>query len=136
VAGLPILHPTVQALFQTLVLFCLQPAGFANKDLRPRLAHLLGLDPSMIRPGQMTYHLRRLRLHGLITRVPHTHRYEVTPQGLRLALFCTRLQARVLQSGITAILPEAATTDPILRPAFDRLDTAIQHFLEHARLVA
>lgn len=136
VAGLPILHPTVQALFHTLVLCCLQPAGFANQDLRPRLAHLRGLEPSLIRPGQMTYHLRRLRLHGLITRVPHTHRYEVTPEGRRLALFCTRLQARVLQPGITAILPEAATTDPILRPAFDRLDTAIQHFLEHARLVA
>ena len=79
VAGLPILHPTVQALFQTLVLFALQPAGFANKDLRPRLEQLLGLAPSMIGPGHMTYHLRRLRLHGLITRVPHSHRYEVTP---------------------------------------------------------
>jgi hypothetical protein len=136
VAGLPILHPTVQALFHTLVLFCLQPAGFANKDLRPRLAHLLGLEPSMIRPGQMTYHLRRLRLHGLITRVPHTHRYAVTPEGLRLALFCTRLQARILQPGITAILPEAATTDTILRPAFERLDAAITQFLEGARLAA
>jgi|SRR5579875_700159 len=136
VAGLPILHPTVQALFQTLVLFCLQPAGFANKDLRPLLAHLLGLAPSMIRPGQMTYHLRRLRLHGLITRVPHTHRYEVTAQGLRLALFCTRLQARVLQPGITAVLPEVATTDTVLRPAFDRLDAAVTQFLAQARLVA
>jgi hypothetical protein len=136
VAGLPILHPTVQALFHTLVLFALQPAGFANKDLRPLLARLLGLAPSMIGPGQMTYQLRRLRLHGLITRVPHTHRYEVTAEGLRLALFCTRLQARVLQPGITAILPEVATTDTILRPAFDRLDAAMQHFLEHARLVA
>jgi hypothetical protein len=29
----------------------------------------------------MTYDLRRLRLHGLIARLPHTHRYEVTAQG-------------------------------------------------------
>jgi hypothetical protein len=136
VAGLPLFQPGVQALFQALVLFCLLPAGFANKDLRPLLAHLLGLAPSQISPGQMTYHLRRLRLHGLITRLPHTHRYQVTPHGLRLALFCTRLHARVLRPGITAILPEVATTDTVLRPAFDRLDRAINQFLEQARLVA
>ena len=136
VAGLPLFQPGVQALFQALVLFCLTPAGFANKDLRPLLAQLLGLAPSQIRPGQMTYHLRRLRLHGLITRLPHTHRYQVTSEGLRLALFCTRLQARVLRPGITAILPEVATTDTTLRPAFERLDRAITQFLEEARLAA
>ena len=136
VAALPLLQPSVQALFQALVLFCLQPAGFANKDLRPLLAQLLGLAPSTLSPGQMTYHLRRLRLHGLITRLPHTHRYQVTPEGLRLALFCTRLHARVLRPGITALLPAAVTTDTTLRPAFDRLDRAIDQFLEEARLVA
>ena len=136
VAGLPFFHPTVQALFQALVLFSLLPAGFANKDLRPLLARLLGHAPSTISPGQMTYHLRRLRLHGLITRLPHTHRYQVTAEGLRIALFCSRLHARVLRPGITAILPDAATTDRILRPAFDRLDQAVFDFLEQARLIA
>ena len=29
-------------------------------------------------PGRMTYHLRRLRLDGLIERIPHTNRYTVT----------------------------------------------------------
>jgi hypothetical protein len=136
VAALPLLQPSVQALFQALVLFCLQPAGFANKDLRPLLAQLLGLAPSTLSPGQMTYHLRRLRLHGLIIRLPHTHRYQVTPEGLRIALFSTRLQARVLRPGFTTLLPAAATTDTILRPAFDRLDHAIDQFLEQAHLVA
>jgi hypothetical protein len=133
VAGLPYFQPTVQALFQALVLFSLQPAGFANKDLRPRLAQLLGRAPNALSPGQMTYHLRRLRLHGLITRLPHTHRYQVTPEGLRLALFCSRLHTRLLTPGITALRPAVATTDPILRPAFDRLDHAIDHFLERAQ---
>ncbi|HWE64182.1 MAG TPA: hypothetical protein VHB98_20925 [Chloroflexota bacterium] len=136
VAALPLFQPGVQALFQALVLCSLLPGGFANKDLRPLLAHLLGREPSMIRPGQMTYHLRRLRLHGLITRLPRTHRYQATPLGLRLALFCTRLQARVLGPGVTAILPEVATTDTTLRPAFDHLDRAITQFLADARLAA
>ena len=29
---------------------------------------------------QMTYDLRRLRLHGLIERIPHTNTYILTPQ--------------------------------------------------------
>ncbi|HWE63436.1 MAG TPA: hypothetical protein VHB98_17105, partial [Chloroflexota bacterium] len=136
VAALPLFHPTVQALFAALVLFALVPGGFANKDLRPLLAQLLGLVPSQITPGQMTYHLRRLRLHGLITRLPHSQRYQVTAEGLRLALFCTRLQARVLRPGLTAISPQSATIDPTLRPAFDRLERALDQFFAEARLVA
>jgi hypothetical protein len=37
-----------------------------NKDLRQRWAHLLGMDPNTITPGSMSYHLRRLRLHGIL----------------------------------------------------------------------
>jgi DNA-binding PadR family transcriptional regulator len=35
--------------------------------------------------GQITYDLRRLRLHGLIERIPKTHRYRITAKGLRIA---------------------------------------------------
>lgn len=135
VAALSLFQPTVQALFAALVLFALTPAGFANKDLRPLLAQLLGRGPSQIGPGQMTYHLRRLRLHGLITRLPHTQRYQVTAEGLRLALFCTRLHARVLRPGLTAISAQH-TADPLLRPAFDRLDRALDQFFSQARMTA
>jgi hypothetical protein len=45
-------------------------AGFTNKSLRSLVAGLLGADYTS---AQMTYDLRRLRLHGLITRLPGTH---------------------------------------------------------------
>jgi hypothetical protein len=66
----------VQALLHTLVLFRLLPHGFSNADLRERLQPLLG---RRITPGAVTYDLRRLRLHGLIRRIPRTHRYEGSP---------------------------------------------------------
>ena len=47
----------------------------------------------------MTYDLRRLRLHGLITRIPRSHRYQVTPEGLQLSLFLTTLHARLIIPG-------------------------------------
>jgi len=75
------------ALLAALVTFRLQPHGFTNQDLRTLTAGLRGLDPHAVSPGQMTYDLRRLRLHSLIERVPHTHRYRVTDTGLHTAMF-------------------------------------------------
>ncbi len=65
----------IQALLNAVLDFRLLPRGFSNGDLRKRLALLLGRRVGSITPGQMTYDLRRLRLHGVIRRVPKSHRY-------------------------------------------------------------
>ncbi|HEY8742826.1 MAG TPA: hypothetical protein VIU62_06995 [Chloroflexota bacterium] len=135
-SALPFADPRVQALCSALVLFCLLPRGFAHRDLRDHLAPLLGLAPSQLTPGKVTYDLRRLRLHGLIERLPHSHRYRLTDEGLHTALFFTRTYARVLRPGLARILPAAAGDDRLLRPAFDKLDAAIEHFVDQAKLAA
>jgi hypothetical protein len=45
------------------------------------------MKPSQLSPGRVTYDLRRLRLHGLIERIPKTHSYRITAKGLRTAIF-------------------------------------------------
>ncbi len=112
------------------------PHGFANKDLRAHLAPLLGLDPSHLTPGKMTYDLRRLRLHGLITRIPGTHRYRVTTAGLRTALFFTRVYARLLRPGMARLIPPSAADDPTLRPSFEKLEATIDRYVAKAKLAA
>ena len=72
----------VQCLFAVLLLLCLQLEGFRNRQLRPLLAQMLGLEESNISAGRVSYELRRLRLHGLIERIEGTHRYRLTPEGL------------------------------------------------------
>ena len=82
IAGLRVTDPRAQALLHILLIFRLHPGGFLNKDLRALLGEYLGRPPrgpGSITPGQATYDLRRLREHGLIERIPHTHRYQVTP---------------------------------------------------------
>ena len=69
-SGLRFADAAVQALFGALLVFRLLPRGFSNRDLRDHWAPLLGKAPDDMTPGQMTYHLRRLRLHGLIERIP------------------------------------------------------------------
>ena len=87
--------PKVQALLHALVMFVFVACGFTNQDLRQAYAVLLGLRPGQIGPGRMSYELRRLRLHGLIERVPKTHRYRLTSLGLQTALFYTRVYSRI-----------------------------------------
>ena len=115
--------PWVQALFSVLVLFCLLPRGFSNREFRERLAPLLGIPLSAMNPGRTTYHLRRLRLHGLIARQPHSNRYRVTGEGLRVALFCSRTYSRLLRPGCAILTPDAPTTT--LSTLFTKLEAAI-----------
>jgi hypothetical protein len=60
------------ALCQTL----LAATGFTNKNLRVLIAGLLDSD---YHPNQRTYDLRRLRLNGLIRRLPRSNRFTDAP---------------------------------------------------------
>jgi hypothetical protein len=126
----------VQALLSALVVFRLLPQGFSSRELRAHWAPLLGKAPEALTAGQMTYHLRRLRLHGLIERVRGTHRYRVTDSGWRTALFWTRVYNRILRPGLAQVIPEEAQEDTGLRRQFDRLDRAISEWMEDQKVPA
>jgi hypothetical protein len=128
--------PNVQALSRALLLFQLLPVGFSNRELRQHFASLLGQPPQSLSQGQMTYHLRRLRLHGIIERIPKTHRYRITSPGLRILWFCTRTYSRILRPGLASILPEISAPNSSLRRSFDKLDQEVTAWTQHARLAA
>lgn len=134
--ALRFLDPRVLALFCALVLFRLLPEGFRARDLRQHVAPLLGLAPSALAPGRVTYDLRRLRLHGLIARDPKCHRYHVTDAGLRVALLVPRVWARTLRPGLATVMPDVAPNDSTLRRAFDRLEQAMDDWCAQPKLAA
>ena len=126
----------VLALWHMLVWFRLLPCGFANRDLREQLAVLIGQMPNTITAGRMTYDLRRLRLHGMIERIPKTHRYRVTPFGLRAALFFTRVHARLYRPVVAEVMANGPPESSGLARQFARLEEEIDKRIQHARLVA
>ncbi len=126
----------VQALLSALLVFRLLPRGFSNRDLRDHWAALLGKAPDDMTRGQMTYHLRRLRLHGLIERIAGTHRYRVTGLGWRTALFCTRAYNRILRPGLAQIVPIEVLDDTQLRRGFDQIDRVIERWIEKRKVPA
>ncbi len=121
----------VLALMQTLCLFALHPTGFRHRDVRDRIAQLLGHDRHYA-AGQTTYDLRRLRLHGLIQRVPRSHRYRITSLGAHMAMLYVRLWARGLRPAASVPTSGSARGPKTL----ERLDAALTHFLQEALLVA
>ena len=125
IAGLRITDPRVQALLAALCVFRLLPNGFTNRDLRTYLAPLLGLTPEDMTSGQITYDLRRLRIHGLIQRIPHSFRYQVTAAGLRQALFLTRLTQRFLIPGLAQLTDPSPPAPARLRAAARAYDAAL-----------
>ena len=116
------------ALTGALCLMVHAVTGFTNASLRGLVAGLLGRDYST---NQMTYDLRRLRLHGLIERVPHTNTYVVTPDGIRVAVFFTKLDRRLLHPLLAADRPPGPLE---VRRALATIDRAVADYVTNARL--
>ena len=79
----------------------------------------------------MSYDLRRLRLHGLIQRQPHSNTYQLTPEGIRVAVFYTKLQNRLLRPLLDADKPPAKIE---IRRALHTLEHAVNQYVHDARL--
>jgi len=122
--------PRVMALAGALCLLVHAVSGFTNRSLRARVAALLGIPYTS---GQMTYDLRRLRRKGLIRRLDHANTYVPTPDGLRVALFYTKLHDRLLRPLLAADHPPAP---PELRDALRIVDRSIDDYVARARLKA
>jgi hypothetical protein len=125
--------PRVMALLQAITGFTHLPRGFRNRELRPHVEALLGRPYSA---AQMTYDLRRLRLKGLIHRIPKTHRYTATSYGLKVAFFYAKLYLRILRPHWQALLPEGDPLPRSLRAALDQLEREIDKLHQEATLAA
>jgi hypothetical protein len=129
--------PRAMALLQALCLFVLLPQGFRNAALRAHVAHLMGQPLDDYTPGRMTYDLRRLRLHGIIERIPGTHRYEVTAEGLRICLFLTKVHVHVIRPGVSQLMDGCpkAPNQPVAN-AMRKLDRSMEQLITEAKLAA
>ena len=79
----------------------------------------------------MSYDLRRLRMKGLIRRLPRSNTYVLTPDGQRVAIFYTKLHNRLLR-------PLAAANDPPaplpLRQALRVINRHVTDYIAEARM--
>lgn len=120
--------PRVMALAGALCILLNTVVGFTNRSLRAQVSVLLG---GAYTSAQMTYDLRRLRLKGLIRRIERSNRYVLTPEGVRVAIFYTKLYNRLLGPLLAADRPPAP---PELRQALHLIDRQVSDYAQRARM--
>ena len=136
IPGLRFGDARVHALLQALLIHRLLPHGFTNRDLRALVAPLLGTTCEDITAGKMTYDLRRLRAHGLITRVPRSRRYQITDTGLGQALLFTHAHDHLLRTGLAEITDPDPPAPSRLRAADRAYRAAFDELTRYAHLAA
>jgi hypothetical protein len=136
IPGLRFGDPRAHALLHALLIHRLLPHGFTNRELRALVAPLLGTTIEHITAGKMTYDLRRLRAHGLITRIPRTRRYQITDTGLGHALLFTHAHDHLLRTGLAEITDPDPPAPSRLRAADRAYQTAFDDLARYAHLAA
>ena len=128
IAALRFGDPRVMALLGALCVTLNTVVGFTHRSLRAQVTGLLG---TAYTRNQMSYDLARLRRNRIIERLPHTNTYVLTADGLRVAIFYTKIHDRLLRPLLAADQPQAP---PTLRKALRTIDTHVTHYIDAARL--
>ena len=134
-AGLRFGDSRVIAILSVLVGFRHLISGFTNRKLVERAGALQEADYTS---RQATYDLRRLKRKGMIEKIPHTRRYQLTHLGRRVAVLFTKTYGRVLAPGLTVLdpsLPNDIAARSSLATAWRGLERALDDYIE-AEMVA
>jgi hypothetical protein len=126
----------VMALMAAIVGFCHLPTGFDNRTITELMSTLLDT-PYTSR--QATYDLRRLRRKQIIERLPHSHRYQLTPVGRRVAVLFTKTYGRVLGPGLVAFdpaLPDDLAKRSPLAIAWRNLNRELERHIDNGLAAA
>ncbi len=126
----------VMALMAAIVGFAHLFAGFDNKTLAKLVSTLVDQPYSS---RQATYDLRRLRRKGIIVRIPHTHRYQLTALGRRVAVLFTKTYGRILAPGLVELdvsRPAGIGRATPLARAWRDLDRTLDDYINHQLIAA
>jgi hypothetical protein len=126
--GLRFGDPRVMALAGALANTLCAVTGITNKSLRALMTGLLGIPYTT---NQASYDLARLTRNGLLTRIPHRNLYTLTPDGLKFAIFYTKVHDRLLRPLLAAGQPPAP---PVIGAALRIIDRHIDNRLADSRL--
>jgi len=121
----------VAALLAALCRFQLIFGGFRRHQLQQLVSEHLGADYS---GGQAAYDLARLKGKGLIFRLPHTHRYQLTDLGMRMATLFTTVHSQVLCAGLTQLDQHHPPT--LVSRAYRAFQEAVRQHLVGTRMAA
>jgi len=110
---------------------------WTTAQLRQTVLEQCGLKQKDYTLNQIRYDLRKIRLHGLIERIPHTQAYRFTQRGQKLALLLIQLRKRIYGPIAFGTLRHRPNKDHMPDSTFERVYHKIdQAFDEAIQLLA
>jgi hypothetical protein len=108
--------------------------GWSAKELRSAILDTFELKAAQYSVSAIRYDLRKLRAHGLIERLSHTHRYRLTAKGQKVAILMTLLRQRLygpLAASAFVHKPAAQPLPPTpIEKAYRKADRAFQEIID------
>ena len=143
IPGLKTTHPRQLALMHALVRFSHLATGgiFTTTELHPYVLQALGCSANEYKMGSLRYDLSKVRVKGLVEKIPHSRRYQLTSQGYRLCVAYLKLFEKFYTPLTSAIIKPFASDAQIPTQKLTTLDalylgvkTALDTLAEHVGL--
>jgi hypothetical protein len=135
VAGIKLENTRLMRLLEIL----LQKASGNLRSWTTATLHRTLLDQGQLQPSdytlsQLRYDLRKLRLHGLIQRIPHTYYYRLSSPGLKQVILLVQLRRRIygpLAFGLLRHRPDPQhSPDSPFERAYFKVEKAIDELID------
>src|SRR6516162_1533674 len=145
ISGLKLDNPRQLALMHALVRFAQIPAAgtFSTAEIYPRTVAALGATTQRYSLASLRYDLSKLRIKGLVEKLPRSRRYRLSPQGYSICLIFLKLFERVYAPLSAARLdpfPGDASLPPhkntLLDRLYSRLNAALDRLLHASGLAS
>ena len=145
IPGLKLDNPRQLALMHALVRFAQIPAAgtFSTAEIYPRTVAALGATTQRYSLASLRYDLSKLRIKGLVEKLPRSRRYRLSPQGYSICLIFLKLFERVyapLSAARLDPVPGDASLPPhkntLLDRLYSRLNAALDRLLHASGLAS
>lgn len=135
IPGLKLTNPRQLALMHALVRFSHIAAGdsFTTTQLHEPTAKALRRTTTQYSLGSLRYDLSKLRAKKLVRKLPHSRRYQLTPEGYKICLLYLKLSEKIyapLTSAIRAPVPQDHRLPDARATKLDRLYRATMTALD------
>ncbi len=132
IPGLKINHPRQLALMHTLVRFTHIAAGsiFTTQQILPETAQAIGAADGNYSLSSLRYDLSKLRAKGLVTKVPHSRRYRLTPEGYSICLVFLKLFERIYAPLTAGLLQPLSGDSKLQQQKRSQLDCLYQRLAD------
>ena len=126
VPGLKPAQPRLLAVMRAVLRFTHLAAGgvFTTAELHPHVAGTLDRPMTQYKLGSLRYDLSKLRAKGLVYKIPHSRKYQVTNDGYRLCVAYVKLFEKFYAPVVAGILQPFSDDDRVPTDRIGRLDNA------------